>query len=302
MAVAIANIIRLRAHQLHEAGVKEWLKSLLTRIPGLPTKDQALKTVTEFLKKSPEKFEKVVDELLEIMKDVPISGLGRTAFDIKGLMRGIKTVTDPKVILAIIALMGAFQTADAGKLRDFLLNPSLSKAIEEVKESPDKTREERREDRKKRREERYKEWDNLDKLEEGNVSERTIDFLKKIEPILNVVTEVLKKRSEERQKRIEKQKELQREFQISNLESNVRRLEYDLMMEKSDVHRLEYEMEKQKRASSSNYMMEKGASSSYLKTIGQYLKDLKGRGFDDDLERIESIMSRLNELAGTFLG
>ena len=134
--IHLAMALRHLAYDLKEAGMKDWLKGLVAKIPGLPTKDQALKTVAEFLKKSPEKFDKIVDELLEVMKDVPISGLGRTAFDIKSLMRGIKTVTDPKVILAIIALMGAFQTADAGALMD-RIRGSDSQQQEQVQQAPD---------------------------------------------------------------------------------------------------------------------------------------------------------------------
>jgi len=136
--IHLAMALRHLAYDLKEAGMKDWLKGLVAKIPGLPTKDQALKTVSEFLKKSPEKFDKIVDELLEVMKDVPISGLGRTAFDIKSLMRGIKTVTDPKVILAIIALMGMFQTADAGALRDAIQREKIEwQQFKQERNAPD---------------------------------------------------------------------------------------------------------------------------------------------------------------------
>jgi len=88
----------------------------VSKIPGLPTKEQALKTVGEFLKKSPKDFEKGVDEIINVMKSIPMTGL--TAFDIKGLTRNLKIITNPQIVLAIIALMAMFQTADAGVLRD----------------------------------------------------------------------------------------------------------------------------------------------------------------------------------------
>ena len=94
-----------------EAGITDFIRKM---IPGLPSKEEALKTVSEFIKKEPQKFDKLTKEIGD---SINTPGQ-KTAFDIKGLTRNLKSLADPKVIMAIITLMGAFNTADAGKLRD----------------------------------------------------------------------------------------------------------------------------------------------------------------------------------------
>jgi len=102
-----------------EAGMGQWFKSLLTRIPGLPTKEQALKIVAPVIERNPRGFEQAVSEISAVLQSAGKEQFyTRLALDMSSLVRSIKTLTDPKVILAIIALMGAFQTADAGALRD----------------------------------------------------------------------------------------------------------------------------------------------------------------------------------------
>lgn len=112
-----------------ESSLQGWIKGLLHKIPGLPSKEEALKTVSDFCRKDPQKFNKVVEELNSALG----STSGKTAFDIRGLIRNIKTITDPKIILSIIALMGAFQTSDAGVLRDRILHKNVQ---QEVSQSP----------------------------------------------------------------------------------------------------------------------------------------------------------------------
>lgn len=100
------------------AGIDSWMKKLISKIPGLPSKDKAIEMVAPMVQKEPKKFDRLVNEIEEMLRNVPVAGLGRTAFDIKGLIRGIKTITDPKVILAVISLMDSFETSDAEKLRN----------------------------------------------------------------------------------------------------------------------------------------------------------------------------------------
>ena len=100
-----------------EAGFKDWFRGLLARIPGLPSKQEALKTVGEFLQRAPAKFEGAVKEIFSILQSAGREQFNlRAALDMHSFLRGVKTVTNPKVILAIIALMGIFQTADAGEI------------------------------------------------------------------------------------------------------------------------------------------------------------------------------------------
>lgn len=255
-----------------EAGMGQWFQSLLTRIPGLPTKEQALKIVAPMVERNPREFEQSVGEISAVLQSAGKEQFStRLALDMKSLVRSIKTVTDPKVILAIIALMGAFQTADAGKLRDFMMNPSLSKAIKEVKESPDKTREELREERVKRREERHQRWEKIRGIEEKDDEERylVIRDWEKVKPILIGITNVLNKRIEEKKKL---------------MSENSRRLEIDLL--RSDISRLEYELRMKKSSSNSTNLVD---------TIETQIKSLRGLGIEPELDRIEAIMSRLND-------
>lgn len=120
--LSTAGHVRYIAYQLHEAGIKDWLKKIMTKIPGLPSKEQALKTVAPLVEKDPKKFERAVDEIFKALQGVPLVGLGKTAFDVRGLIRNLKVLTDPKAILAIIALMGAFQTTEAGPLISLVKN------------------------------------------------------------------------------------------------------------------------------------------------------------------------------------
>jgi hypothetical protein len=132
----------------HEAGVKAWLKGLVSKIPGLPSKEQALKTVGEFLKKNSQKFDQIVKDInehLDMLSTVELHN--KYAFDMKGLMRSVRTLADPKVILAIIALMGMFQTADAGALRDIFLQPVMEQSS---------TRQERKQERREMHERKHK--------------------------------------------------------------------------------------------------------------------------------------------------
>jgi hypothetical protein len=112
MKQSISGLIRSVAMDTREAGITDFIKRM---IPGLPSKKEALKTVSDFMAKDPKKFDKLTEE---IGNSIDTPGDTKTAFDIKSLTRNLKSLADPKVIMALITLMGAFNTVDAGKLRD----------------------------------------------------------------------------------------------------------------------------------------------------------------------------------------
>ena len=95
-----------------EAGLKDFLKRVIMKIPGLPSKEEALKTVQDFKEKNPSKFEKVVKEVGEQLEGVPVGG--KQAFDVKRFVKNFRGLADPKVIMSVVVLMGVFNTADAG--------------------------------------------------------------------------------------------------------------------------------------------------------------------------------------------
>jgi hypothetical protein len=101
-----------------DAGIGSFLKSIISKIPGLPSVEEAAQIVKIYFKNNPEKFNAAVNEIAQKINMIPQSG--KVAFDIKGIFQGLKALSDPKVIMAIIALMGAFNTADAGLLKKFL--------------------------------------------------------------------------------------------------------------------------------------------------------------------------------------
>jgi len=119
-----------------EAGIKDWFRGLLARIPGLPSRQEALKIGGEFLQREPAKFEGAVEEIFSILQSAGREQFNlRAALDMHSFLRGVKTVTNPKVILAIIALMGIFQTADAGALRDRIRGAAQQE--QQVQQTPD---------------------------------------------------------------------------------------------------------------------------------------------------------------------
>jgi len=104
-----------------EAGVANWIRGAISKIPGLPSKEDALRILSPLAEKDPSKFSKVVEQARNILQGVGAGGqafTGREAFDLRGIARGIRTFTDPKMLMAALSLMGMFQTADAGELRD----------------------------------------------------------------------------------------------------------------------------------------------------------------------------------------
>jgi hypothetical protein len=110
-----------------EAGAGQWIRGIVSKIPGLPSKEEALKIVLDFAQTSPGKLEVAINEIAGALggNSMVRQASNKEAFNLQGLMRGVKTITNPKVILAIIALMGVFQTADAGKFKDAIQKERL---------------------------------------------------------------------------------------------------------------------------------------------------------------------------------
>jgi len=88
-----------------EAGLMTFVRKLF---PKLPTKEEALKTLKGLDKG---KLSDLIKDVSGIMQGAP---KGVASVDFGSIVKNLKGLGDPKVILAIIALMGSFNTTDAG--------------------------------------------------------------------------------------------------------------------------------------------------------------------------------------------
>lgn len=118
---SISHEIRKLASTLQEKESFD-ISGLLSKIPGLklPTKEQAADILLNFIEQKGPAAESIIDK---ITKSVAQSLTTKTAsmYVNAGLLdtlRGLKTLANPSVIFATIALMGALNTTEAGPLLD----------------------------------------------------------------------------------------------------------------------------------------------------------------------------------------
>lgn len=119
----IADKIRKIASEVQEKEAFD-IKSFISKIPGLklPTYEQAIDIIQKFLAEKGPAAENVIDKITNTVAqsmNSRVASMDVTAGFMDSL-RALKFFAKPSVILATIALMGALNTADAGKLKDFL--------------------------------------------------------------------------------------------------------------------------------------------------------------------------------------
>ena len=84
---------------------------LRIKIPGMPTKEQALKTLQEFLQSKGPSAKKILEKVVEGIAPEIVQ-----AMDTGGILKKIKSLgglANPKVILSVLVLMGAFNITNA---------------------------------------------------------------------------------------------------------------------------------------------------------------------------------------------
>lgn len=117
----ISNQIRKLANTLQEKESFD-IRGLLSKIPGLklPTKEQAVDILLKYISEKGQAAEGIIKKITDTIRQ---SLLTKTASrDVTAgfmdTLKGLKTLANPSVILATIALMGALNTAEAGPLLD----------------------------------------------------------------------------------------------------------------------------------------------------------------------------------------
>jgi len=76
-----ASEIDVISNTLEQSGMKRDPESVLQAMKALGTKQQVAEFLRNIAKGAPDKFNKFVDEILELAKNVPLSGLGKSASD-----------------------------------------------------------------------------------------------------------------------------------------------------------------------------------------------------------------------------
>jgi len=108
-----------------EASIASFFKSLISKIPGFPSPEQAAETLKAYKNKSEFKqiVEGVFDTILSAQTIPKTASSEVTAIDVGFLFKNLKKLADPKIIMSIIVLAGVFGSANAN---DFIKSVNTS--------------------------------------------------------------------------------------------------------------------------------------------------------------------------------
>ena len=107
-----------------QAGINTFIHRIF---PRLPSKEEALKNLRGLDKN---KLKNLIENVSGVLRSGPE---GVSALDLGSIIKSIKTLGDPKIILSIIALMGAFNTTDAG-IFSRLLGKEMTQEVKSPKQ------------------------------------------------------------------------------------------------------------------------------------------------------------------------
>lgn len=139
---SISNKIKKVANTLQEKESFD-IKGLLSKIPGLklPTKEEAVKILLKFISEKGPAAEGIIGRITSTVAqsmNTRTASMGVTA-GFMGTLRSLKSLANPSVILATIALMGALNTAEAGPLLDKIKAKSQQEVSQQQTPESNKT-------------------------------------------------------------------------------------------------------------------------------------------------------------------